>query len=219
MFGVDDLALILGAAKMVPKAWELVAGLFGKETPKTVVEAGKLIDQVETEISSGKVTPEQQLELKKVLLKDEQVKEQVELERLRLIYQDQAGGRDVIKTALMSDDPVVRQARPKMMLLLGKAHDFFSDLALLHHDMGFQFIPDLYIYQLLQRFFCSQLQIFNIGGEIEAGLMFGKRYKGRESRDHVHQVQLRIKKNRQPHGLLKGFVIRFAEIAGDQYLC
>ena len=121
MFGVDDLALILGAAKMVPKAWELVAGLFGKETPKTVVEAGKLIDQVETEISSGKVTPEQQLELKKVLLKDEQVKEQVELERLRLIYQDQAGGRDVIKTALMSDDPVVRQARPKMMLLLGKA--------------------------------------------------------------------------------------------------
>ena len=69
----------------------------------------------------GRVTPEQQIELKRMLLKDEQVKEQAELYRLRLVYQDQAGGREVIKTALMSADPVVRQARPKMMLLLGKA--------------------------------------------------------------------------------------------------
>ena len=40
---------------------------------------------------------------------------------MRLVYEDQAGGREVVKTALMSSDPVVRQARPKMMLLLGKA--------------------------------------------------------------------------------------------------
>ena len=46
MFGIDDIGLILGAAKMVPKAWELVAGLFGKETPKTVIEAGKLPSKV-----------------------------------------------------------------------------------------------------------------------------------------------------------------------------
>ena len=45
---------------------------------------------------------------------------QAELDRLRLIYQDQAGGREVVKTALMSSDPVVRRARPKMMLLLVK---------------------------------------------------------------------------------------------------
>jgi len=38
----------------------------------------------------------------------------------KLEYDDQAGGRDVIKAALLSDDPLVRQARPKMMLLLGK---------------------------------------------------------------------------------------------------
>jgi hypothetical protein len=55
-----------------------------------------------------------------MLLKDEQVKEQAELERLRLIYQDQAGGREVVKTALMRSDPVVRQARPKMMCSLAR---------------------------------------------------------------------------------------------------
>jgi hypothetical protein len=38
----------------------------------------------------------------------------------RVSFENQAGGRDVIKTALLSTDSVVRQARPKMMLLLGK---------------------------------------------------------------------------------------------------
>ena len=121
MIGIDDLGLILGAAKMVPKAWDMIAGLFGKKAPKTVIEAGKLIDEVETGISTGKVSPEQQVELKRMLLADEQVRDQVELERLRLVYQDQAGGRDVVMAALASSDPVVRQARPKMMVRLGKA--------------------------------------------------------------------------------------------------
>jgi hypothetical protein len=126
MFAIDDLGLILGAAKMVPKVWQGIAGLFGKKTPETVLQAGKLIDEVETEISAGKVSPEQQIELKRMLLQNEQVEDQVELERLRLIYQDQAGGREVVKAGYASADPVVRQARPKMMMRLGTAGIWYT---------------------------------------------------------------------------------------------
>lgn len=115
MFGIDDLALALGAAKLVPKVWSGIASLFGKEAPKTVLEAGKLIDSVTDGIVQGNVSPEQQVQLKAMLLKDEQVKAQVELDKLRLEYQDQAGGRDVVKAALASEDPYVRQTRPKIL--------------------------------------------------------------------------------------------------------
>jgi len=115
MFGIDDLALALGAAKLVPKVWSGIASLFGAKAPKTVIEAGKLIDSVSDEITRGEVPPEQQVELKSLLLKDEQIKEQIELEKLRLRYQDQAGGRDVVKTALASEDPYVRQTRPRIL--------------------------------------------------------------------------------------------------------
>ena len=48
----------------------------------------------------------------------------------KLDYDDQAHAREqVIKTALQSDDPLVRQARPKMMILLGKACVAFAFLA------------------------------------------------------------------------------------------
>jgi len=115
MFGIDDLALALGAAKLVPKVWSGIASLFGAKAPKTVLEAGKLIDSISGEITRGEVPPEQQVELKALLLKDEQIKEQVELDKLRLRYQDQAGGRDVVRTALASEDPYVRQTRPKIL--------------------------------------------------------------------------------------------------------
>ena len=55
-----------------------------------------------------------------------------ELGLAKLEYEDAAGGREVIKTALLSDDPIVRRARPSMMILLGKAcvvYAFYAPLA------------------------------------------------------------------------------------------
>jgi hypothetical protein len=55
-----------------------------------------------------------------------------ELELAKLEYADAAGGREVIKTALLSDDPIVRRARPMMMILLGKTcvvYAFYAPLA------------------------------------------------------------------------------------------
>lgn len=126
MFGIDDLALALGAAKLIPKAWQTVAAFFGKETPETVIEAGKLIDSVSEEITKGKVTPEQRVHLKELLLQNDQVKDQVELEKLRLQYQDQAGGREVIRTALTSEDEYVRRTRPKILRRLFTFVCFYS---------------------------------------------------------------------------------------------
>lgn len=121
MFGIDDLGLILGAAKMVPKAWGAIAGLFGKKAPETVTQAGELIDGIQGELRAGKIPAEQQVELKRLLLENEQVKMRYDYEREKLVYDDQAGGRDVIKIESSSVDPLVRQARPKMMMRAGNA--------------------------------------------------------------------------------------------------
>lgn len=115
MFGADDLALALGAAKMVPKVWGALASLFNKKVPETVIEAGGMIEDIAESIKEGQVSPEQQVELKRLLLQNKQIEEQVKYEREKLIYDDQAGGREVIKTALSSDDVYVRRTRPKIL--------------------------------------------------------------------------------------------------------
>jgi len=90
-------------------------------------DAGKKIEDGISAISEGLATvgktplsPEQQLAL-------EVNRNQTEIELAEIKYKDKAlnyddaiDSRSVIKTALVSDDPVVRQARPKMMVLLGK---------------------------------------------------------------------------------------------------
>ena len=57
-----------------------------------------------------------------------------QLELTKLEYEDAAGGREVIKTALLSDDPIVKRARPMMMILLGKTcilFVFYAPLAVI----------------------------------------------------------------------------------------
>lgn len=129
MIGIDDIGLLLGAAKLVPKAWGAVAGLFGKKAPETVLEAGKLIDGIQGEIATGKVSPEQQIQLKRMLLEDEQVKARYEFEREKLVFQDQAGGREVVKTSLASQDEYVRRTRPMVLRRLFGFVCFYSVFA------------------------------------------------------------------------------------------
>lgn len=63
--------------------------------------------------------PELALQFQRDLHSYELALAEIEYKKQRLTYDDVAGGRDVVKTALLSDDPVVRQARPKMMTRLG----------------------------------------------------------------------------------------------------
>ena len=72
------------------------------------------------EMAKTALTPEQQIEQKKITAQTDVALAELGYKDKKLDYDDAAGGRDVIKTALLSKDPVIAQARPKMMILLGK---------------------------------------------------------------------------------------------------
>ena len=72
------------------------------------------------EVAKQPLSPEQQIEQQRIASDTKLGLAELGYKEKKLDYDDVAGGRDVIKTALLSDDPVVRQARPKMMTLLGK---------------------------------------------------------------------------------------------------
>ncbi|MFH1290107.1 MAG: hypothetical protein ABIH92_01745 [Nanoarchaeota archaeon] len=72
------------------------------------------------EVAKQPLSPEQQIEQQRIASETKVGLAELGYKEKKLDYDDVAGGRDVIKTALLSDDPIVRQARPKMMLLLGK---------------------------------------------------------------------------------------------------
>lgn len=110
------------AGVLFPPAAPLVAGL-GKLAGVIGGDAGKKIEDGIKKVSEGlqgvTLTPEQQAQAQAISLEHEQAMAEIGYKREALVYQDQAGGREVIKTALLSDDPVVRQARPLMMKRIG----------------------------------------------------------------------------------------------------
>jgi len=125
---------------LIPLAMKLVSAfapsLIGKLTKSDKAEeiAEKVMgfaqavtgqDDPEKAVKAIEADPELALEFQRDL-------HAYELELAKLEYADAAGGREVIKTALLSDDPIVRRARPMMMILLGKAcvyYAFYAPLA------------------------------------------------------------------------------------------
>jgi len=57
-----------------------------------------------------------------------------ETARMAMVFKDQEGGREIIKTAIMSNDDEVRKARPRMMVRLGNCsivYAFYAPLAVI----------------------------------------------------------------------------------------
>jgi len=79
----------------------------------------QISDGIET-IAKTPLTPEQTIEQQKITATTNVALAELGFKKKKLDYDDAAGGRDVIKTALLSKDPIIAQARPKMMILLGK---------------------------------------------------------------------------------------------------
>ena len=113
------------------------AGSLGAQAAISLVSSvlGKGEDEItpETVAQTINANPESLVELRKLEMQHKErlqefliEEKRIQLERDRLDFQDQAGGREVIKAALISDDPLVRQARPKMMLLIGKTCIVFA---------------------------------------------------------------------------------------------
>jgi len=98
-----------------------VAEIVGGEKGKKIKDGIEMVSDGLAGIGKEPLPPDMQVEMVRMRNQKEADMSRIALEEKRLVYQDQEGGRDVIKTALMSEDPVVRQARPKMMVKLGNA--------------------------------------------------------------------------------------------------
>ena len=98
-----------------------VASIIGGDAGQKIEAGLKTVTDGLSEAGKAPLSPDQQIELKKAKMGTEVALKEIGYKTKKLDYDDQAGGRDVIKTALMSADPLVRQARPKMMILLGKS--------------------------------------------------------------------------------------------------
>jgi len=118
--GPTALSFIPGVGPVlsgVAKAAIAVGGSTGDKIKKGLEQVSAGL----AEVGKTPLSPDQQVELEKAKAETEVQLKEIMYKEKKLTYDDQAGGGDVIKTALLSNDPVVRQARPKMMILLGRA--------------------------------------------------------------------------------------------------
>lgn len=116
-----DVALsFIPGASPVLKGLAGVAKLIGGDTGQKIEQGLQIVSEGLGEAAKVPLNAEQQVELEKNKNQTEVELKEIAYKDKKLDYDDAAGGRDVIKTALLSDDPIVRQARPKMMILLGK---------------------------------------------------------------------------------------------------
>jgi len=97
-----------------------LAGIIGGDTGDKINKGLELVSEGLDEAGKTPLSPDQQIEMKKVSDATKIALREIAYKDKKLDYDDQAGGREVVKTALMSNDEFVRQARPKMMVLLGK---------------------------------------------------------------------------------------------------
>lgn len=129
---MEPISMITAGLGIV-KGIKAIIPFFGDKGQK-VAEAIDTVEDAIADVNGGKLPPEAKLELAKATMsRDVQMAAQ-EVQKIQMVYDDQAGGREIIKTALLSDDPLVRQARPKMMILIGKsciAFAFYAPLSVI----------------------------------------------------------------------------------------
>ena len=125
-----DLKAIIGslgptALSLIPGVGPVLGGIakvasaIGGDTGKKIEDGIQGLSQGLSDIGKQPLTPDQQVELEKAKMETEVQLRNLDFQDKKLTYDDQAGGRDIIKTALLSDDPYVRRARPRMMVALG----------------------------------------------------------------------------------------------------
>jgi len=129
--GFFDVIKAVGktAASFIPGGNVAISALegIGKMAQAVGGDTGKKIEQGLSTVTDGlrelgqtPLPPEIQVRMAEIKTSHEREMAEINFKEKSLPYEDQAGGREVIKTGLLSDDPVVRRARPTMMLYLGK---------------------------------------------------------------------------------------------------
>lgn len=77
----------LSVLPKLPEAWEAVAGLFGKRVPDSIKAAGELAGEIIGEIEKGKVSAEQQIQLKSLFYEHEQRIQELSLREKEMEYE------------------------------------------------------------------------------------------------------------------------------------
>ena len=132
------IPLALSLAQFAPKlvGW-LTASEKAEKVSEQVLDVAKVITGIGDPIAAVqaiKASPELQLKFQEQANSLELGLAREETARLAMVYKDQEGGREIVKTAIMSDDPEIRKARPRMMVLLGKCsitYAFYAPLAVI----------------------------------------------------------------------------------------
>ena len=116
--GMTALSFIPGVGPII-SGLHKVAGIIGGAAGEKIKNGISAVSEGLTEAGKNPMSPEQQMEIEKARMDTEVEMAEIGFKKEKLNYDDAAGGREIVKTALLSDDPVVRQARPRMMVKLG----------------------------------------------------------------------------------------------------
>jgi len=109
------IGLGLSVLPKIPELWSEVASLFGKEPPKVVADAEKLANEITESFTKGKVPPDVQVKLEQIFANKQIRLKEIALEETKLQYQEMSEQKDLQKVEAQSEDPYVRQTRPKIL--------------------------------------------------------------------------------------------------------
>ena len=130
--------IAMGAASILfPPAVPLIAGVsavanaIGGTTGAKIRKGVEMLEEGMSEAGKTPLSPDQQASMEIAKMETDKHLAEIGYKTEKLAFDDQAGGREVIKTALLSNDPVVRRARPKMMVLLGKVSMAYTGASVL----------------------------------------------------------------------------------------
>lgn len=128
----------LSVLPKIPEIWSTVAGLFGKQVPKGIEEAGKLAGDILGQFEKGQIPVEKQMELKSLLYAHEEKIIQFKLDEKRLDYEHEETAwstyRQLEAEDARSSNQFRTETRPRIlrdMFKLTAAYVLFAPLALL----------------------------------------------------------------------------------------
>lgn len=99
----------------IPEIWNSVAGLFGKKSPSSVTEAGKLANEVLGALKKDEVPPEIATKLEEIMNQHKEKMAEIALEEKRLEFENAAGMQNLEVQAYKSGDEYVRRTRPMIL--------------------------------------------------------------------------------------------------------
>lgn len=112
------IPLIMAGLSLLPKLpeiWSKVAGLFGKKTPSSITEAGKLAGDVMTALKADTVPPEISTKLEEMMNQHKEKMAEIALEEHRLAFENAAGMQNLEIESYKSGDEYVRRTRPMIL--------------------------------------------------------------------------------------------------------